>query len=299
MGIRSSIACLALAGVALAAAPASTAHAEEWLWSRGDFDARERLKRHHGGIAAEHTTYAGDLGGAQALLQSPLVGFWYAITEHFVMSADWGMAYYRENAGGDASRTFRFGNPMVSGYYVGRFGSLKLYAGLGVAAPAATLPDGPDPDTTLAARAYMSALATRGGWNSFLWIPEAASLVFPVRFESAGVRHLLLAADAAMGVPIFLDGRGAGLVFQTAGEVGYRSEHFSIGARMQLFWWALDDRPFIGDDMAQMSLEPFLRVDFGRPFLHARLTMNLDEPFGFSFDDGGIWGLHLGGGVEF
>lgn len=274
-----------------------TAHAEDWHWSRGDYDPHRKMRRKHGGVAAELATYATGIDDTRVLLESPLLGFWYGAGKHFMLSVDWGMAYYRHNTGGNKERTFRFGNPMVSGYYVGRFGNLQLHAGVGMALPAAQLPDGAA-DRAFANQAYRTAAAARGGWNSFLWVPEALSLAFPLRFESVALKHLLLAADVTMGIPIFLHGQGAAFVLQTAGEVGYRGKRGAIGARFQLFWWAVDDTPFL-DDMAQMSLEPFFRIDFGQPFLHGRLTINLDDPFGFSFDEGGVWALHLGGGTEF
>lgn len=275
---------------------AGIAHAEDWQWLRGDYDNTARLRRHHGGIAGEDATYAGDRGGTQTLLQSPLIGFWYAVANHFTLSVDWGMAYYRENTGGNTDRTFRFGDPMLAGYYEGRIHAIKLYAGMAMAFPAATLPDS-NPD--FASRAYRAAADVRGDWNIFLWLPEAFSLVFPARIESAGSKHLLLAADAALGIPIFLHGQGSALVLQTAGEVGYKGKHGAVGGRLQFVWWAMNDRPFIPGDYGQLSLEPFFRVDFGKPFITGRLTMNLDHPAGFSFDDGGWWGLHLGVGTEF
>jgi hypothetical protein len=47
-------------------------------------------------------------------------------------------------------------------------------------------------------------------------------------------------------------------------------------------------------------LEPFVRFNFGEhAFLSTRLTMHLDNDLGFSFDSGGVWGLHVGGGGAF
>jgi hypothetical protein len=48
-----------------------------------------------------------------------------------------------------------------------------------------------------------------------------------------------------------------------------------------------------------VALEPYLRYDFGGGFVNARLTVNLDEPLGFAFDEGKVWGLFAGGGGTF
>lgn len=297
--IRRGIGWIALAGVLVLGAGAPKAQAEGWQWTRGNYNPRHAMRRHHGGVAGELATYAGDEGGTQVLLQSPLFGFWYAVANHFTLSLDWGLSYYRENTNGNKERRFRFGDPMVSGYYVGHAHDMVFYAGVGLALPAATVPAHPDPNAPgIETRDYQHALAARGGWNSFLWIPEACSLVFPMRIESSALKHLLLAADASLGIPIFLQGQGAALVLQAGGEVGFKAPHGAFGGRFQFFWWALEDTPFL-NQMAQMSIEPFFRIDFGKPFLEARLTINLDHPYGFSFDNGGVWGLHLGAGTEF
>jgi hypothetical protein len=286
-----------LIGIASTAVAPPTVRAEDWLWTRGEVDVKNRMRRHHGGVGAELATYAGDVGDGRALLQSPVIGFWHAFSNHFVMSVDWGMAYYRENVGGQSDRTFRFGAPYLAGYYVGKHGNLKLRLGMALGIPAAVLPDG-GRAREVAHTAYTMAAASRGGWNIWMWIPEAATLAFPARLELAGaLPHLLLAADVTMGIPIFLRGQGAGFGLQFAGEVGYKSKHVSLGGRLSHLWWAADT-PFL-PKFFQMALEPFIRVDFGKPFLQARLTMNLNDPWGYAFDGGGIWGFHIGGGTQF
>lgn len=274
----------------------SSAQAEDWHWTRGELDVKNRLRRHHGGVGAELATYAGDAGDGRALLQSPMVGFWYALTNHFEMSLDWGMAYYRENVGGDARRTFRFGAPYLAGYYVGVHRHLKLRVGMALGIPAATLPDGAAARER-AHRAYVTAAASRGGWNIWMWVPEAATLAFPARLElTRALPHLLLALDVTAAVPIFLHGQGAGFGLQFAGDVGYKSKMVSFGARLSHLWWA-SNTPFL-DSFFQMAVEPFFRLDFGKPFIQTRLTINLNDPWGYSFD-GRIWGFHLGAGTQF
>ncbi|MFW5876086.1 MAG: hypothetical protein ACOCXM_05070 [Myxococcota bacterium] len=71
--------CTVLAGVLLASIgpSAGTAHAEDWQWTRGNYDPNRKMRRKHGGVAAEHATYATGIDDTRVLLQSPLLGFWY------------------------------------------------------------------------------------------------------------------------------------------------------------------------------------------------------------------------------
>jgi hypothetical protein len=45
-------------------------------------------------------------------------------------------------------------------------------------------------------------------------------------------------------------------------------------------------------------LLPFFRVQLEPAFFEARLTMNLDNPYGFAFDDG-VWAISLTAGGRF
>ncbi|MFW5920669.1 MAG: hypothetical protein ACOCUS_02425 [Polyangiales bacterium] len=276
----------------------SLAQAEGWQWRRGGWS--DALRRQHGGVAGELGLFAGERRGTKYVSASPRLGFWWNPAEHFELSADWGMAYWKaDQDGGATEKEFRFGNPVVNGYWIGPAGDMVLAAGAGIGIPAATLPD----DTLgrgQARNTYSYAAATRGLWNVWEWYPGALTVVVPARLETKSNRHLLAALDASMGIPIHVRyGDGAELVLQWAGEIGYRHQAVSFGARMQFVWLATkDEDDVLLDSMLQMALEPFFRINIGQGFIHTRLTMNLDDPFGWSFDDGprDIWGLHLGGG---
>jgi len=71
-----------------------------------------------------------------------------------------------------------------------------------------------------------------------------------------------------------------------------RGSSRELGGRLQIVV-GLTHNP---DDEAQPSMEPFFRFEGERGFFDARLTLNPDDPLGFSFDDGRIQGHHLGGG---
>jgi hypothetical protein len=88
--------------------------------------------------------------------------------------------------------------------------------------------------------------------------------------------------------------RDAEVPIQIAVEGGARlGRMFVLGGRFQTVFWATDQ------DLTQLALVPFVRLEGESGFGYLRMTINLDEPYGFAFDDDGIWGLHAGGGARF
>jgi hypothetical protein len=73
---------------------------------------------------------------------------------------------------------------------------------------------------------------------------------------------------------------------------GYLTGPWIVGGRLPIFWG-------ITDLDTQFAIEPFARYDFGNLFASTRFTLNLDDPWGFSFESndgfGGskIWAWHF------
>jgi hypothetical protein len=276
----------------LIALPAA-AHAEGWEWTRGDH--QPRIRRARGGVAGEVAISTADGLGGDALLVSPLLGAFVAVDDHLELSLDVGLTGFRR---GDPSRSdVRLGNGQLSAYYVKDGSRTELMVGGALTVPSATLPDGGD--RGLARAAYAAAAASRGGWDLWLWFPEALAVVAPIHFGTARHRKLLLAVEGALAVPVRVQGGGAELIGQVAGQVGYRGEHGAVGVRLQSVQQWTGDGPLFAGDFLQLSMEPFFRVAFGKGFASGRLTINLDEPFGFAFDPDGVWAIHVGGGAVF
>jgi hypothetical protein len=72
----------------------------------------------------------------------------------------------------------------------------------------------------------------------------------------------------------------------------YFYQDWIFGGRLPLFW-------ALTDDMAQFAIEPYARYDFGPWWASGRFTLNLYNPYGFSFDERNYWALHLGVGGNF
>jgi hypothetical protein len=137
-----------------------------------------------------------------------------------------------------------------------------------------------------------SGLVTKGYQDAWLYSPGYVHLVVPARFELGGTVQLTGDGSLHLAVPT-MDVDTEFLLTLTPGVAFWATPKFVLGARMPLQFMT-------ADDAAQLSLEPFLRLDLGeRAFLSTRFTMHLDDNLGFSFDTGGAWGLHLAFGGSF
>lgn len=141
--------------------------------------------------------------------------------------------------------------------------------------------------------AYASGVMTSGYQNVWLYLPSYVHLVVPARVEFGGA--LQATGDASLHVAIpTLDSDTEVFVTVAPGVAFWATPQFSLGARMPLQFMTM------GSDAAQVSLEPYLRFDVSeQAFLSTRFTMHMDDVLGFSFDDGGVWGLHLAFGGSF
>jgi hypothetical protein len=254
---------------------------------------------------AQRGRFWGELGfhTQEALtVWTPVLGGGYKLTDRLELELVLPFVYASRDAidpnnGRHEDRTtFVSGDPFVGVNYLHGSGDLRLKVGGGVA-----LPFAPDSDAGHYLALY-GASAIRAFQDDFLWQPRTLSLVAPLRLEYG--ERVLFGGDAS--VMIFLptgdddpglgdDGRDTGLAITLAPGVGFWvTPKTLLGARFGLYWLTTAE-----GDNAQLSFEPNFRHYFGDGFLHARFTLNLDEPAGFSFNPGGFWGLHLGGGFSF
>jgi hypothetical protein len=140
---------------------------------------------------------------------------------------------------------------------------------------------------------YASGVMTGGYQDVWLYLPSYVHLVVPARVEFGG--SLQATGDASLQVAIpTLDSDTEVFVMVAPGVAFWATPQFSLGARMPLQFMTM------GSDAAQISLEPYLRLDVAeQAFVSTRFTVHMDDVLGFSFDDGGVWGLHLAFGGSF
>jgi hypothetical protein len=136
--------------------------------------------------------------------------------------------------------------------------------------------------------------AARSMHDLGLWVPEYLTVVAPARFEFG--EQLVLGGDAALGVHVPTDEGDVELSVQIDPSLGYFvSPTVLLGARVPFVFVPTES----GDSATQLAFEPYARFDFDGAFLATRFTLNIDDPLGFSFDEGKIWAIHVGGGGSF
>jgi hypothetical protein len=134
-----------------------------------------------------------------------------------------------------------------------------------------------------------------GGENLGLWAPEVLSIVTPTRFEYGD--KLVGSIDAAFGLHFPTNGDGTTqFSIQLSPGIGYYvSDTVLLGARLPFTWVPTSS----GSDSTFLAAEPYARFDFGQGFVDVAFMLNLDKPYGFAFDQGEYWAIHVGGGLSF
>ena len=286
------ITCIAAAWVALAAAPAQAQYTgprqiqptDSAVWGElGFFAGSDRI-----GTTDVDTTFF------RTLLRA------YIGVGSLELPFAWGFAFTSFDAGGADDSAFRFGNPFAGLNFKLEKRDFVLRIGGGVALPVATVDDDASLDEALTqVFALQGAAAIVGLWDTWLWAPDRFTIVAPsFRMDGRG-GDFVWAAEAALGVLIDTSDadRDAEVAIQAAVEGGARlGRMFVLGGRFQTVLWAT---PEDDEDLTQLAFVPFVRLEGESGFGYLRMTINLDEPYGFAFDDRGIWGLHAGGGARF
>jgi len=233
---------------------------------------------------------------------SPLFGIgWYA-TDAVRVQAQMGLglSFHSEvespTSPVSAGTAFRFGNALLSAD-VGDFHEergLRYRFGAGL-----TLPFADAGDTSERLALHM-AIATRGAWSLWLWAPGRLSIVGLGQVETDLAESLVLAADAGVGLMFDVSEGGddeTAIPVQLAANLEYLIGTVALGLRAQGVY---APEPLLPDREAlQVSVMPYGRIPVSETvFATAGFVLNLNQPYGFSFSEGGVWGLRVGiGGV--
>lgn len=133
-----------------------------------------------------------------------------------------------------------------------------------------------------------------GGEFIGLWAPEVLSLVAPGHVEFGD--RFVGGGDFSAGLHIPTDDGDVELTLEVAPGAGYYvSQTVLLGARLPFTFVPTSN----GSDQTLLAFEPYARFDFERAFLSAGLMLNLDDPYGFAFDDGKVWAIRIGAGATF
>jgi len=255
-------------------------------------------------ILGELGMFAGKRGTEDAsqrsIIMSPLVEMRLQLAYSVVMQAVWGMSYANVDLDdADPDNSFRVGNPYLAFHYQGKKGQFSYRVGAGVTAPAASLPDDIN-DRNTAASAYDLAAGLRGNTMFWLWDPHTVSVIIPIAFERRKPSGFLWGAYLDTGALIKLNDKNArtsktDFLMQMVAMMGYQAtDWLRVGSRFSLVLI-----PKYRERQTQLAVEPYLRFGRENAFGAIRLNINLDEPFGFSFDSRKVWGLRIAGGASF
>jgi hypothetical protein len=223
---------------------------------------------------------------------SPLIEGDYAVYRHLLVDLTLGFGWMIDNQGLGAS-TFRAGNPMLSGYYRDEAGPWRFHMGIGVTAPLAHVPLGPD--GRLYESIYNRTLASGGMWNQWLWSPDrmAVPLWLGSSHTFAGGQVVVAELDAALVFGATNGASGTDVVDQAALEA-----HFPLGSMFTLcprLQTVLLPQASFDRWQSAAALRGVFATQAGRFF--AGVLLNLDEPLG-ALGGGARWGFHLGKEID-
>ncbi len=260
-------------------------------------------------LLGELAMFFGDIeGDAKARLLSPVFEMRFQLAQHWLLDAAWGFSYVNLELEDDnqTDNAFRPGNPWIGLNYQGVKGQFSYRAGFGVTVPVARFPDEiASPDNLTAGTAYALAAAVRGNMNYWLWEPHSLSVIFPLAFERRKPSGFLWGADFATGVMLKCCGSGADRntnqrndpVVQMGATMAYQAvKWLRVGSR---FTFVILPRKQAQGQNTQLAVEPYLRFGKEDAFGSIGVVINLDNPWGFSFDRNQVWGLNVGGGAAF
>lgn len=223
---------------------------------------------------------------------SPLLGAGFFIQPDLELEVMLPIAYASVDIAGDRESGLRLGAPYAGINYVRAQNNLRFKVGGGLAWNPVEV------DTIESAVGLIAAEAMRGRWDWWLWTAERVNLVAPFRLEYDISDVAVFGGDAGFDIAIpHGDDEGGGdeviVILQLAPGIGFRLDPVILGARLSSVFFLAG----AGDEDDQFALEPYVRVLAGSGYFLARFTFNLDEPYGSSFQEDEIWGLHLGGGL--
>ena len=246
--------------------------------------AAETYRRYS--IGATLATSLDTESGSDSFLTAPLVEGAYAVHRRVFLALELGFGWLVDNQGlGESS--FRAANPQLSGTYHHRFGPWELRGSLGVTAPLAHVPLGPD--GRLYRSIYNRALASWGMWNQWLWYADrmAVPASLRARHHFAGGHVVVAELEPALVIGTADDTSGTDFVGQLAIEAQLPiGSIFVLCPRLQAVLLP-------SSSIDRMQTAAVVRGVFvtrlGRFF--ASLLFNLDEPLSAL---GQYGGLHLG-----
>lgn len=218
----------------------------------------------------------------------------------------WGFMWLNVDGDAGEARTFQVGNIYAAHYWVWRTLPRQIRLGLGIGAPTAILRDEQELQTEIDNDALAVAAGMRGAREYWLWTPETGSVVAHADYYQRFPFGLVVGGQVmAAGLYGFNDTPstkllgldGFNLVGQIDLDVAYDTPMLRTLVRGSYVVVPLNEGEFgwmAQDEIDQINAEVEFRIRLGKADLVLRLDVPIDAPFGFAFDDAGVWGAHIG-----
>jgi len=220
-----------------------------------------------------------------------LLGFhvnaWGRVVPAFALEGTLGFLHLDPESGGSESAMT---NPRLSAYWVGDNPQTLVRVGAGIAPP---LMD--DEDAPIGVSYWLAG----GMQDLWKWAPNHVSLIPTFRVDGKSRDSFAWGADVELNLMAPTDSAFETEVHMQGGGDFTVIVHpvFHVGGRLQMAWFATAEDS--DGDAFQLSMVPFMRFVFGAGFVEGRFVINIDEPAGFSFDDGKLWLFQVRGGARF
>lgn len=290
---------ICLPALALVASLASPALAEEGMAD----DVLYMGTRNHVKFGTGIGFVSGD--GASITSLTPTLEARFAIGEQFGLQVVLPFAFVSISPDvGEGDSRFDLANPTIAFEAVldrGGRGATIVRGGLSL--PLLTVPEvtGFDDlgDLILFAANSGAALGTYGGFNLWRYMPESLG-VFGEIIGAVEADGLFMEFGAGLGLLIPTnDDLDTELAIQASAKMGFGSTVIPfIGLGFVIIPTEYESDPGDGDAF-QFGVQAGVIARLGSARLDVAAQLNLDSPFGFSFDDGGIFGLNVAATVPF
>ncbi|MCA9541645.1 MAG: hypothetical protein KC620_22265 [Myxococcales bacterium] len=220
----------------------------------------------------------------------------------------WGLSYLSVSGDAGDNSSFQFGNPFVAWYWAWRTLPQQFRLGLGVTGPLAQLRDEEPGETAIDLQALTLASYMRARREPWLWWPEGLSGIGHVDYYRRYAFGLVVGGQAMAAAMYSLDDSPFADVLGHAGlnfaaevdlDVAYDTRYVRSMLRasyvtMPLLESDAEGVEFSYDDKDQIGVEVEIRVRLGGADVLARFDVPIDEPGGFAFDDGKVYGAFIG-----
>lgn len=285
---------IALPALALVASLASPALAEEGMADDVLYFGTKNHVKFGTGVG-----FVSVDGGSITSL-TPTVEGRFAIGEQFGLQVVLPLAFVSVSAdsGGDESR-FDLANPSIAFEAIlDRGGRGATIVRGGISLPLLSIEDN-FADALMGILNSGAALGTYGGFNLWRYSPESLG-VFGEIVGAVEADGLFMEFGAGLGILIPTnDGVDNELAIQASAKMGFGSTVIPfIGLGFVVIPTQYEDDSGDGDAF-QLGVQAGVIAKIGSTRLDVGAQLNLDSPFGFSFDDGGIFGLNVAATVPF